>query len=71
MLTGIDGTQTYGPTLYIVAATEMLKDVRFPQSSRPGVVEISRLFRRHSLCQREQTRASRCYEHHPVTFDVR
>jgi hypothetical protein len=58
-------------TLYIVAATEMLQDVRFQQSSRHGAVEISRLFHSHSLCQGEQTQASRCYEYHPVTFDVR
>jgi len=65
------GTRTNRATLYIVAATEMLQDVRFQQSSRLGAVEISRLFRSHSLCQGEQTQASRCYEYDPVTFDVR
>jgi hypothetical protein len=29
------------------------------------------LFHSDSLCQGEQTQASRCYEYHPVTFDVR
>jgi hypothetical protein len=55
-------------TCCIVAAAGRFENKSFPQPSRRGAVEITRLLRRQRVCQRKQTQASRCYECDPPTF---